>query len=444
MRLFLVYNIFLVSCYSVALSQDSLDVVTPPADSSTIQLRIDQIIIVGNHQTKDYVILREMSVKSGSTLSLDQLEYEKNRIYSLGLFNQVELSTVPSESGLVNLIVAVSERWYIFPYPIFGIKDRDWSKLFYGLGVLHSNFRGRNEKLSTSLVLGYDPSVSLWYRNSFLDHKGTYFLDTRVSYSKVRNKSLIAQQGAANFDERHVYVSAAVGRRFGNYNSVWVSSGYEIVDVTDDPQASTLSPNGIDRFPLFGLGYIHDTRDLAEYPAYGMFARATITKFGFPASQINFVRYAADLRRYVPFASRFILTGRLFTDLVAGGRTPAYNRVYFGYGNRIRGHFKEVMEGENIMGASSELHFTLLSPRYYTFMFLPAEFEIWRFAISLAAFADAGAVWFRGEQLALNRFARGYGVGIHFLLPYSTVLRLEYAWNEVRRGQFIFDLGSTF
>ena len=36
-------------------------------------------------------------------------------------------------------------------------------------------------------------------------------------------------------------------------------------------------------------------------------------------------------------------------------------------------------------------------------------------------------------------FATGYGAGIHFLLPYSVVLRTEYAWNEYGMGQFIID-----
>jgi opacity protein-like surface antigen len=36
-------------------------------------------------------------------------------------------------------------------------------------------------------------------------------------------------------------------------------------------------------------------------------------------------------------------------------------------------------------------------------------------------------------------FATGYGAGIDFLLPYSVVLRTEYAWNEFGVGQFIID-----
>jgi hypothetical protein len=96
------------------------------------------------------------------------------------------------------------------------------------------------------------------------------------------------------------------------------------------------------------------------------------------------------------------------------------------------------------MGTSLELRYLLFNPIYPHIDFLPAEFSIWRFAIAVTAFADAGTVWFRGTPLALDRFSKGYGGGINFLLPYSIVLRTEYAFNEVRKGEFIFDVGASF
>ena len=85
----------------------------------------------------------------------------------------------------------------------------------------------------------------------------------------------------------------------------------------------------------------------------------------------------------------------------------------------------------------------ILAPIYFTVGWLPAEFSVWRFGIVAALFADAGTVWFRGEPLAIDRLIKGYGVGLHFLLPYSIVLRTEYALNEIRRGEFIVDIGSS-
>ena len=71
---------------------------------------------------------------------------------------------------------------------------------------------------------------------------------------------------------------------------------------------------------------------------------------------------------------------------------------------------------------------------------LPSEFAVWRFGISLALFGDAGTTWFRGDRLSFRSFSSGYGAGADFLLPYSYVVRLEYAYNNFFHGQFILNL----
>lgn len=412
----------------------------PAADSAR---RVASVSIAGNTRTKEFVILREMSLRSGSRITRELLEFDKNRIYSLGLFNRVEIRVLPKDSAAAELVVEVNERWFLFPYPIFGLKDRDWAKAFYGVGVLHNNFRGRNEKLFASFVFGFDPSVSLFYRNSFLDESGTYFLESRLALSRVRNRSVAAQRIQGDFTEKHFAASATLGRRFSISHTVWFSLGYELVDIPEGPPGRTISPDGADAFPVATLGYIFDTRDLREYPSSGEYLRLSTTKIGWPSKGLDLIRYAADARRFTPLPFGTTLGVRLFTDLVAGGRTPSYNRVYFGYSERIRGHFKEVMEGECQFGAVAEFHVPVLAPRYFTVSFLPKEFGVWRFGVTAAIFADAGTVWFRGEPFALNALAKGYGCGLHFLLPYSLVLRTEVAWNEQRKGEFIFDVGTS-
>jgi len=427
-----------------AIAQDSLrreiDLTTLPDSVWSV----GGIEVVGNSHTKDFVILREMTLKPGTPITRAMIEYDQNRIYSLRLFNQVQLHVIPSTTaGLADLLVVVSERWYIFPFPIFGIKDRDWGKVFYGLGILHANFRGRNEKLFASLIAGYDPSVVLSYSNPFISEDGTDFLGVRLAYNKVRNKSLLAQTGLDNFDERHFSTSVTYGKRFSIEHTTWLSLGYEFVKVSPQLIGRAISSDGKDMYPILSIGYAYDTRDLGEYPGDGMLARASITKYGVSTHTMNIVRYDADVRKYIPFASRTTIAGRVFTGLVAAGRTPSYNRMFFGYSERIRGHFKEVVEGEQIFGVSTELHYTLLSPQYFSVGMLPAEFSVWRFGVVAAAFADAGTVWFRGEPFAVDRFLRGYGVGLHFLLPYSFVLRTEFALNEIRHGEFIIDVGAA-
>ncbi len=407
-------------------------------------LKVDRIVIIGNEYTKSFVIQREMSLQPGTKITKQLLEYDRSRIYSLGLFNHVVITVIPTNEEKANIVVEVSERWYIFPFPVVGIKDRDWKKFFYGAGLLHSNFRGRNEKLYMVFVFGYDPSAEVWYNNPFLSENGSYSLDAKIAYSKIQNKSLIAQSGSTNFSEQHVYGSVGIGRRIGIHHSFWLTLGYEYVKVSEYIVGRTISSSGIDKFPFANISYTYDTRDLVEYPAQGSFVRLAITKYGLLTKGIDVVRYATDFRQYLHLNSKLILAGRLFTNNAFGGQTPSYNRVYFGYTDRIRGHFKEVIEGENLFGVSSELHYPLFEPIFIQLHFLPAEFSIIKFGVVAAIFADAGTVWFRGQKFAINKFARGYGFGIHFLLPYSMVLRTDYAWNEIRQGEFIFDLGASF
>ncbi len=444
MKLCLAYSILFFCLVSNLHSQDSAVISSPAFDFPDSVFIVGNVVVQGNSQTKDFVILREMTLKPGSYISQSELEYNKNRIYSLGLFNRVQLWVRPAGEPRADIIVEVNERWYIFPYPIFGIRDKDWGKVFYGVGLLHNNFRGRNEKLSCSVVFGFDPSITLLYRNPFLDQNGTTFLEAQVSYSKIRSRSQEFGLAQNDVDERHFFTSLGVGRRLGIEHTVWCSLGYEVVDISDYVPVRTLSPTGKDTYPIGTVGYTYDSRDLAGYPGYGSFARMTITKFGLPSNIVNVVRYAADLRHYIPLVGNLVLTGRMFSDLGAAGAIPVYNHVYFGYSERIRGHFKEILEGENIFGVTSELHFTLLQPRYFLVGFLPSGFNVWKFGMFATAFGDAGTAWFRGEPFAVNKLVKGYGVGIDVLLPYDALIRMEYALNEVRRGEFILDIGRSF
>jgi outer membrane protein assembly factor BamA len=131
--------------------------------------------------------------------------------------------------------------------------------------------------------------------------------------------------------------------------------------------------------------------------------------------------------------------------MVSGTLIPTYARGYFGSGERIRGYYTTIWEGENLAGGTAELRCALLEPR--TFLFsalpLPPEFSIWRFGVSLALFADTGIAWFRQDNVRLGSFASGYGAGLHFLLPYGYVLRTEYARNNRGHGEFILDLRGS-
>ena len=88
---------------------------------------IDSVRVTGNEKTKDYVILDEMVLRPGVEATQQSMEFDRNRVYRLGLFNKVDM-WCELVGGKVVLNVDVSERWYIIPLPVFGFAEGDVKK----------------------------------------------------------------------------------------------------------------------------------------------------------------------------------------------------------------------------------------------------------------------------------------------------------------------------
>ena len=66
---------------------------------------VDTVIVVGNDKTKESVILREMTLKPGTEATPEAIEFDRGRIYSIGLFTSVDISFVPFEGkNLLDLL----------------------------------------------------------------------------------------------------------------------------------------------------------------------------------------------------------------------------------------------------------------------------------------------------------------------------------------------------
>jgi hypothetical protein len=89
---------------------------------------VDSIKIIGNESTKDFVILKELTFNLGDTLTQAQSFYNRERIYSLGIFNQV--SFIPTTVDGENILnIKLEESWYIYPIPFIYVRENDIKKL---------------------------------------------------------------------------------------------------------------------------------------------------------------------------------------------------------------------------------------------------------------------------------------------------------------------------
>jgi outer membrane protein assembly factor BamA len=408
---------------------------------------VGRIVIVGNEKTKNEIIEQEISLTKGSLITREAVQYDINRVYSLRLFTKVDIDVVPDSGETASLIVMVNERWYFYPFPVGGIKDRDFSKIYYGLGLAHNNVGGNNVQVYGAFAVGYDPFASINYYDPYVDYEHQIFLSLRAYYTEQRNRSLISLAGAPNFDEKRSGGLITIGKRFSLFTLASLSAEYLNLQVSNNLAGRTLSPSGRDEFFSLQASYLYDSRDFREYANAGSYIGLAISKYGIGEKHVDYQRFGFDLRQYFSFVENAAIAGRVFGNLAFGGVVPNYGHTFFGYNERIRGYFNTILEGEQIIGSTIETHYPIVTPRYVRFDFIPFEqFRDIRYGVNIAAFADAGTTWMRAKSLSLDNVYSGYGVGLHFLLAYSVVIRVEFGipyGKNLSKGELILDIGAA-
>jgi hypothetical protein len=86
-------------------------------------LNVSRIFIIGNERTREKIILRELSLKTGDVVFSADLEsildLDRKKLLNTRLFNTVEIRSVELDVATVDIIIELNERWYTFPAPIF-------------------------------------------------------------------------------------------------------------------------------------------------------------------------------------------------------------------------------------------------------------------------------------------------------------------------------------
>ena len=117
-------------------------------------LLVNDIIIIGNKKTKPSIILRELTFsKNEYVYEIDSILLKcKENLSNTSLFNFVEINYIKQDSNSILVYINVTERWYLWPMPVFELADRnfnewaekkDFSRTNYGIYVRQDNFRGR-------------------------------------------------------------------------------------------------------------------------------------------------------------------------------------------------------------------------------------------------------------------------------------------------------------
>lgn len=443
-NLLLIKSIIFLSLFSIFLSAQT-DTLFYEGDYHIV---IDSIYITGNETTEDFIILRELTFGIGDTLNPHLTSYNRERIYSLRIFNDVRLKPYYS-NGKNILKIEIEESWYIYPIPFVTLKDRDWEKVSYGISVSILNFRGRNETLSGFAAFGYDPSFGFRYFNPNLSYDQNLNFQINLGYSTSTNKSSEAEYlYGSSFEQKNLTSRLQFGKRFGNYHWTYLKTGFDYIETPFYVPGINASDGNIDRTLVVGASYVYDTRDLTLYAAEGIYALLNFELKGLGIDGINYQVADLEFREYRKIIERFTAKWRMSVRHTAGKTVPYYDYSYLGYSERIRGYFNDgESEGNDRFIGSVEINYPIIEEtriNLYWIPLLPNSLLSYRVAVIAGLFGDTGTTRNNGDPLAIKNFNTGYGTGISFLLLPYFIFRLEFAINDNGQTEWIFDLGASF
>lgn len=427
--------------------------------------------IEGN--TREFIITREFETQPGDVFNQTQIQADLQRVFGLGLFEDVQLSLNPGQDPRqVNVTVNVIERQTGSLSAGVGVSS---SSGFYGTASFQQlNLGGNNQRLGAEIQLG---TRDLLFDVSFTDPwiaGDPYRTSYTVNAFARESISLIFDGGndeveLENGDRpriRRVGGGVSFARPLGDWLGLegWRSSlglQYQNVSVRDadgelspeDEEGNTLSfsDSGIDDLLTLQLSAVRDRRNDPVSPTRGSVLRlSTEQSIPIGSGSILLNRLRASYSRYIPVRFTNFTAGcrlenaspsdcpqALAFNIQVGtvlGDLPPYEAFSLGGTDSVRGYGSgEVGSGRSFVQATVEYRFPVFS------------------IISGALFADFGSDLGTADDVpgepanARDKPGTGfgYGLGIRIRSPIGNI-RIDYGIGDEGEGQLHFGVGERF
>lgn len=441
-------------------------------------LHVDRVIIIGNKVTKRRIIERELTLKPGDTIRsrrlTSELEWDKHKLYNLRLFNTVTVRSLDLGNNHIDILVDLTERWYIFPVPIFELSDRnfnewwnnynhDLTRINYGLRIYKYNFRGRNESLRLTAQFGFYRKFDIQYKIPNLDKTQKHGLTFAFDFGAPRNLAYQTVDHRLEFIREDKIVKESIGTSLTySYRKTFfethsITYNYRASEVMDT--VLTLNPNyntknkTTQRYSQLSYYFVSERRDVILYPLKGYQFTAFVSKNGLlPQDDVDQLEVNLTYAYHSPIGTKYFFSN--FSSVFWSTQRNQPYSVYDALGYRnliIRGFENYVVEGPTFALNKTTFKRKIFG-RNWKLDNMPIEqFNYFPLAIYLKAFADFGYVqnyeYYQEKSLNTrlsNRMLLGAGMGLDVVTVYDLVLRLEYTYTQDQRWGFFLNARKEF
>lgn len=426
---------------------------------------VDHIIVVGNRHTDPDIIRRELRLRSGQPLGLEDRMESQRRLGALGLFRRVGVQPIShGDDERVDVLVTVEEApatsvgyggglevsRLLRPTGPSGEAEERFEfapRGFFDIG--RRNLWGKNRSINLFTRVGLRPDDSIGDpggRFGFADYRviATYRQPRLLGANEATVTGALEQGVRSSFNFARKGVISDLTRRLApgirasiRYAFSWTKTFDKGVGEEDQTNIDRLFPQV--RLSQFSGAISRDTRDDVVYPTRGTFlsaegslaARSLGGQVGFTKTYLQAFSF-----REVPNMGGTVFATRVALGLADGFQRPApvvgdgavvapgddfedlpaSERFFAGGDTTIRGFSQDTVGAPNTISASG------FPNGGNAVLILNAELRLppWK-ALAPVVFVDGGNVFRRVSEFDFGELRGAVGFGVRYISPVGPI-----------------------
>lgn len=418
--------------------------------------KINKITITGNEKTKDYIVERNIMTEPGSVYNENIIKQDLVRLYSTQAFKDVNRTIEVSEDDPDKYDITIELKEQRTASIAIGGGLDSATGAFGSFGLSDNNFRGKNQRVSLSGLVGSGILMSDASIKSHMNYQGElsffepHFLNSDNSLmSKIYYRDLGSYQIPLAL-ERRIGIESTIAHRLVSNPKVssTFTTGIEHIHLSEGDESAInrlYAKHGLniaDRarelegglFFKLSPGLAYDSRDTIMNPRHGALASVRYEEaFGLDEFGKTNGRLIGMAKRYIPVAKKSSLT---FTGRggikVHGSDMPEIMAFRLGGPYTIRGYkVNGVGTGTSFIMGSAELATPIpFSDRLKVNFLQNLRITFW---------VDAGQVF--NPTIASTLYERPLhaitaGMGLKVTIPGVGPLSVDYGFPLTNCGKY--------
>ena len=434
------------------------------------QITVSNIILNGNTKTQNEIIIREISFKINENYTdfdLDKrIKKSKENLVNLKLFNFVTINRIDNKDS-VEIIIEVIEKWYIWPYPVFEISERnfntwwkeftannysDFSRLNYGISFNWKNFRGRNELLKIKIRQGFKEHYLLAYEVPYFNKNKTIGINTNLQLFRRKKTHCLSEKNKLNYFESDTFnsidydLNTEIIYRKNLHQKHKLQFTYLHSSIEDS--ISTLNPNylgnNLSKSSAYSLRYLfeYENREYSAYPLHGFAFNFAAKKYFSATNNAKHFEFTSKLEKYIEPYKRFYVGSSFKSKYSLKGNQPYFIQKALGYIDYVRGYEYYVVDGQSYWLSKTAIKYELIEKTTFDIPYMKMkQFKKAHYSLYVGIFSDIGYVidnQNKERNTLNNSLLFGKGIALDYVTYYDKLLRIEYSINALgEKGVFL-------